>query len=221
MAHFTYTYATLTTALRDFTEDQGSEFLSAIPTIIGLAETRLIRDLDLELLDRVATGTLSATNPFITKPTDLIQLRSLHYIDPSDAFKWVELEERSYGYIREYWPRNLLQTTPNPKFFCEYSDTQWLVAGTPSVELTWSARYIIRPDGLSATTTETWLSTRLPDALFYACLVTAEQFLKADGRAPMWGAEYARALEAARVELRRSERDDYMPMVATPVKEAE
>ena len=208
-----FTYASLKTALQAFTEDTGSEFETALDTIIPLAETRLVKDLDLEIFDVTYAGVLTAGSPLVEKPLDMVALRTFHYTDATGNFQ--PLEPKTWEFAKDYWPK-ASTTTANPKYYVEYNSTDWYLAGTPSVNSDYTVRYIKRPDGLSLSTPTTWLSEKTPDVLFYACLVTAEQFLKADSRAPLWAAEYAKLLRSARIELMRTDRNDYAPMDASP-----
>lgn len=208
-----FTYATLVTAIETFTEDSGTEFVTAIDTIIPLAESRLLRDLDLELFDVTASGTFTASSAVVTKPTDMVALRSFHYTDASGNFQM--LDPKSWEFVKDYWPK-VATTTATPKYFTEYSDTQWYLAGTPASGLTYTVRYIKRPTGLTSGNTTSWLGTHVGDVLLYACLITSEQFLKADDRMPLWKTEYAAHLNAAKKELRRTDRNDYSPIESTP-----
>lgn len=213
----TYTYTSLRTAVIAFTEDTGTEFAANLDDCIGRAEIRLLRDLDLELFDITTTGTMTGASPFITKPAGYLGYRSF-YLGSTGSRSIIE--EKSYDYILEYWP-DATATTATPKYFCEYSDTQFMVGGTPSGNLPYTLRFMKRPDGLSGSTSTTWLSTYTPDALFHATMLEAELFLKADDRAQLWEGRYKDALSRAKREIRRATRDDYAPMTTTPPKEGE
>lgn len=208
-----YTYTTLRSAVIDTTEDHGTEFDAALDNIIALAETKVLRDLNIELFDLVATGNFTSNDPLLAKPAGMVALRTLHYTDASGNF--VLIEPKSWEYLKDYWP-NASTTTATPKFVTDYSETQWYLGGTPASALAYSARYIKRPDGLSATTATTWLSTTVGDLLFYACLMGSEQYLKADARVDVWKKDYNERLPAVRMELRRDKRDEYAPVSGTP-----
>lgn len=211
-----FTYATLTSTLQSITEDQGTEFAAFIPTIIQLAEDKVLRDLDLEIFDQTMTSAFVAESPWLTKPASLVGLRSLHYTTAGGDFTL--LVPRSWEYCKDYWP-NETTTTSTPKYFAEQSSTDWFIAGTPASSLVVTARYIKRPTGLSSTTSTTWLSTTVGDLLLYACLVGSEQYLKADDRVPVWAQTYADRLQAAMQELKPEKRTDYMPITTIPTKE--
>jgi len=211
-----YTYATLVAALQNTVEDTGSDFASALANIIALAEDRVLRDLNVELFDVSATSTFGVASPWLAKPSDMVGLRTMHYTDAIGNFTL--LDPQTWEFVKDYWP-NVSATTPTPKYYTEYSDTNWFIAGTPASGLVVTIRYIKRPAGMTALNPSTWLGTHVGDLLFYSSLVSAEQFLKADNRIGVWKTEYVERLAAARRELRLEERNDYMPMTAIPAKE--
>lgn len=212
-----FTYATLKQALIDMEEEVGTDFSSFIDTIIPLAENKVLRDLDLEIFDISAASTFGASSPWLAKPTDMVALRSMHFTDATGNFNLIE--PRSYEFCKDYWP-NDTTTTATPKYAAEFSDSNWLIAGTPSSGLVVTVRYIHRPAGLTSTNQTTWLGTHVGDLLYFACLVVSEQFLKADSRTALWKQDYIDRLRGAIVELKPDQRDNYMPLTAIPVKEA-
>lgn len=209
-----YTYTALKAALLAFTEETATDaYATDIDKIIPLAEDRVLRDLDLELFDLGYTGHFTANNAYLTKPDGMLALRTIHYTDASSNVQL--LEPRSWAVCKDYWPKEST-TTVTPKYFAEFSDTSWFIAGTPASALTATIRCVIRPLGLSSTNDTTWLGTNVGDLLLYACLVGSEQYLKADDRIATWKSEYDERLQAARFELKPASRKDYMPVDPAP-----
>jgi len=211
-----FTYATLTSTLQSMTEDSGTEFTSFIPTIIQLAEDKILRDLDLEYFEVITATAFTASTATVTKPTGAIATRTLHYTDADGKF--VEIDLRSWGYVKDYWPTES-STTASPKYFADYSATQWYIAGTPSGTNVVTSRCVINPTGLTSDNTTTWLSQYMGDLLLYACLVCSEQYLKADERIAVWKTDYVERLSGAARILKQADRIDYSPVTSTPVKE--
>ena len=211
-----FSYNTLVTALQTVVEEYGTEYAAFIPTIIQLAEDKILRDLDLELFDTVSTLAFTASNPLLTKPTGTIATRTVHYVNASNNRTLLEL--RSWEYVNDYWP-NTATTTATPKYFAEYSPTQWHISGTPSGTNVVYARCVVRPGGLTALNPNTWLSNYMGDLMLYSCLVSSEEYLKADSRIAVWLVEYTQRLQAAKVELRQEDRVDYTPMTVTSERE--
>lgn len=216
----TFTYTTLKATIVSETEENGSEFAAFLDTIIALAETRLLKDLDLDLWDTVTTGSFAntgtATDRLITRSSSILVVRSFHYVDANGNRQLIE--PRSYEFCVDYWPK-FTTTTSAPKYYCPYTETQWMVVGTPAGGLSYEIHGMVRPAGLSSGTATTWLSTNVPDALLWACLVESEQYLKADERIPVWQKRYADAVRSALSELKPDQRDRYSTVETTPVKE--
>ena len=212
-----FTYATLKAALVAFTTEDGADFDADVDTIIALAEDKVLRDLDLELFDKTDAGVFTPTNPWLVKPTDLITLRTMHVTDATGNLQL--MEPRSWAFCKDYWPKET-DTIAVPKYYSEFSETAWLIVGTPSLASVVTVRFIRRPTGLSSGNPTTWLGTNVGDLLFYACLVCSEQYLKADDRVAGWKTDYEDRLQSARSELKPETRADYMPVTVIPTKEA-
>jgi len=208
-----YTYTSLKAAIVAIVEETGTEFAGDLDILIPLAEDKVLRDLDLELFDETFVGTLTADSPWLTKPTGILGVRTLHYTDASGNYQL--LEPRSWAFCKDYWPK-AATTTATPKYFSEFSDTSWMVAGTPSSELTVTARCIKRPAGLDGSTSTTWLSQHAGDLLLFAALELSEMYLKSDERIPTWKQGYLERLVVARNELKPETRVDYMPIDPAP-----
>ena len=73
-----YTYAQLLQSLQDWPVNQGTNYIANIPRFVELGELRLVKDLNLEIFDVTNSAfTLLTGNNVITKPSELITLRTL------------------------------------------------------------------------------------------------------------------------------------------------
>ncbi len=211
-----FTYNSLKQALIDMLEETGTDYASFIDTIIPLAEDKVLRDLDLELFDVSATSTFGVASPWLAKPSDMVALRTMHYTDGNGKFQF--LDPKSWEFAKDYWP-NANTTTATPKYFVEYSEDNWFLAGTPASGFVTTIRYIKRPDGLTSGNPTTWLSQHVGDLLYFGALSVSEQFLKADTRVALWKQDYMDRLGMALQELKPDRRTNYMPMTPIPTKE--
>lgn len=208
-----FTFAELEQALQDWPENSSGgtgEYVDNIPRIISLAETRLVREMNLDIFDYLdETVAISQSDRLVPKPDDLIQVRDMHLIN-ADGVR-MPLILRSYGFCQRYAPDPVVEA--QPIYFCELNELEWMVVPTPDDDYLVASHYIRRPAGLSVSNTSTWFSEKLGDLLFTACLMEAEQYLKADDRyGDMKTKYYEELLPAARLELRRSLRmGDYQP----------
>lgn len=205
-----FTYAQLLAALQAWPEDDADEFVANIPRIIELGETRVLRELNLDLFDVVdnAVATVAGTRT-VNKPANTVSVRSIRGISAGAGFS---IEKRSLDFCKSYAP----SVTPQakPKYWADYSDTQAYLVPTPDAIYTLEQHVVKRPNGLSASNTTTWIGTNCGDLLFAACLMESEHFLKADDRyADMQKKYYGELLPSARAELRNHIRNgDYTPV---------
>lgn len=208
MPSLLWTYTTLTAALQAWPEDDNSEYTTNLDSIIGLGETKLLRDLDLELFDTTATFAFTASSGQLAKPSGILAPRTLSYTDSGGGFNY--LHPRSYEYVLDYQAN--AQSGELPKYYAELNDTTWLIAPLPVSAFAGTVRYIKRPQGLKDVggSNTTWLSTNAADALLYACIIAAEEYLKGDERWQQWNTKYGQdILPAAKRELARLVRTDY------------
>lgn len=194
------TYDSLITDLTTWIENQEPEFVENMPSIIGLGELRLLRDLDVELFDQVDTVSVG-TNGKATKPTGYVVARTLSYVDTYG--RRVFILPKQYEYVLDYGG------TGDPLYNAELNETEWLFAPKPSTPKTVDIRYVKRPNGLSPTTQATWFSTTVPDALFFACLVSSEDYIQEDDRMKVWKAKYEEVLALAKTEVKRLAKSEY------------
>lgn len=128
------------------------------------------------------------------------------------------LEQRSKSYCQEYAPDR--RAVGRCRYFNEHSDTQWEFVEAADQAYAVIVHMVARPQELTASSPNatTWLSSAVPDALFTACLMEAEQYLKADDRYGDFKNKYeTEHLPAARLELRNSIRSgDRGPYSGTP-----
>lgn len=212
-----HTYETLTAALQDWEEDEGTQFAAQLDTIIGLGEAKLLRDLEIELFNAKYSATISAGNQFITRRTEFIAIRTVGIVDGNGKYKNLPL--RTNEFLDEYWKTSA--NTDEPEYYAEYDENSIRIVPTPDQGYSGSVRGIVRPQQLSEDITTTWLSQKCGDLLFWACLIAAEIYIKEDlisdaGRVAGLKKEYADALAPAKVELRMQSNADYSPVTPTP-----
>lgn len=243
MPTLAWTWTTLRAALQAWPVDQSAAYVANLDTIIGAGELRLVRDLNLDIFDDVTTFVIEAGDRIIEKPATLIVVRSLR-IGPETFFITTEqddvlaiesggggllleeaeesedtrtsaLEHRSWDYCHEFAPDPVQQG--RPRFYNELNERQWEAVPTADRRYGVLCHFVRRPaDTLSTNSPNetSWLSRSVPDALFVACLMEAEHYLKADDRyADMRDKYYNELLPAARLELRALiKTGEYSPM---------
>lgn len=208
-----FTYDQLFAALQTWPEDDASEYLADLPRIISLGEIRLVVDLNLEIFDQTHSNVVVTGNQrLVTKPTGTISTRKLGILVNG---RYYPLLLRTRDWCDNYAPDATLLA--QPKFYCEYSETQWEFVATPNQNMLAKAVVIARPAGLSGSNQNTWLGDNAGDLLFGACLMEAEHWIKADDRYADIKAKYAENLAVRRLELQNLIRNPgYSPYKPAP-----
>ena len=165
------TYAELVQNIKDFIEDDGTEFSNEIDKFIDLTELKLSRDLNTPEFRKRATAAFTANDPFLTMPTDFVVPEQLHVVS-SNVRNILLL--KSDEFINEYWPNRT--STGVPKYYSYFDTSTIYVAPTPSSALAVEIAYKARLTALSSSNTSNWLSINAADALLYGCLVEASIF---------------------------------------------
>ena len=207
------TYAELTAKIRNYTEVDSNVFTqSIIDGFILDSEYRILREVDSDNNRKYATATIIAGQPYVSTPlltsqTLIIReaqiIPSANYTGPNAV-----VEYRDTGFINEY---NASNATGLPKYFSYWDEENIVVAPIPDLTYTMQLNYILKPAGLSANNTTTYLSQQFPNGLLYACLVEAYGFLK--GPADMiqfYEQKYQSVLQGFSIEqMGRRRRDEY------------
>lgn len=201
------TYDELVTNIRNYTEVDANVFSEpVINTFITMAENRILRDIDLDVFKVEAQANLTINNKFLTAPTDILTHR---YLMVEISGEQVFLEFRDTSFMKEYWPDGTV--TGQPKFYSVWDQNTFYVAPTPSSNYSVELGYIRRPAQLSSTNPETWISTRAPEALLYACLIQAYSYTKGPpDMLQYFDRSYQQAIQGLGVEQQgRRRRDEY------------
>jgi hypothetical protein len=192
-----YTYATLAAAMQNWPEDDDTDYVAAIPELIGHGELKLTRELDLEIFEVDVTTPIVTTVATIAKPTNMVAPRTLAY---TNGGTYVELDQRTVDFVRQH---GAVAPAGNPKYYAELSETQWIASPTPNFNGTLNARIIRRPAGLVVLTptSTSFLSLYFPDLLLKSCLIAAHTYLKNDPKYAQMVADYGRSLPMAASEV--------------------
>ena len=185
------TYAELVQNIKDFMEDDGTEFSNEIDKFIDLAEIRISRDVIPPEFKRKVTSAFSANDPFLTMPTDLVTLEHLQVINSNVR---TLLLLKSDEFITEYWPNRT--STGVPKYYTYFDTSTIYVAPTPSSNLSIELSYKRRLPALSSSNTSNWTSINAADALLYACLIEASVFNRNYNLQDRYTAMYQQAVKA-------------------------
>jgi len=201
----TMTYSSLTQDLKDWMENDGTEFSNETDNFIGLAEQRIVRDIDPQAFTTSAYSSFNVNDRFVTKPTDALIIRHILYLDSDSKRNF--LEKKTDEFIYDYWPTSA--TTGTPKYWTDYNDTELLVAPTPSAALTIEMSYVQRLDTLSSSNTTNWLTINSQELLLFGSLMEACTFTKSREDLQIYSQRYKAAVDSINNQTRRRRRDDY------------
>jgi len=196
MAYST-SYASLIADIIQTTNDHSEELRVALANLIGLAEERLRRDLDLKIFrEEQAVGSTVSGTRTIARPGTIISTDSL-WITVSGT-KYI-LEPRSYDFCISNNPTIL--TTGQPAFWAQADEATYYLTPTPDAAYVITAFGLLNPSGLSPTTTTTWISDNYGDVLLIASCWQAELHLGNLDQAAVWEKDYMHRVAGARKEL--------------------
>jgi hypothetical protein len=171
-----FTFTTLKTAIQDYTENAEATFVTQLPRFILNAEERILKECQLDVFRRNQTGTMTASNKFLTKPSDFLAPFSLSVVN-SSANEFLLYKQITF--LQDYTPNPA--TTGVPKYYGAWDEASFLLAPTPSSGFTAELHYYYRPTSITTSGDGTsWLGTNAELALLYASLVEANTFMKGE-----------------------------------------
>jgi len=139
-----FTYTTLKSAIKDYTENQETTFVSHLVDFIKTAEERIFKSVDLEFFRKNATGTTTSGNQFLAVPDDYIASFSLS-LESSSNKNFLLIKD--VNFLQEYNPNSA--TTGLPKYYGVYDFQNFLLAPTPDADYTAELHYYYRPTSLT------------------------------------------------------------------------
>jgi len=206
------TYAELVQKIRDYTEVSSNVLTESITNdIIRDAELRIMRDVDVDANKRYVTAQVISGTRFIDTPQNTMVIRSAQIVDSdgtSNPDNREFLQWRDSSFMSEFNPTNAQGV---PKYYSWWDDDTIVLAPTPDATYTIQLNYILKPQTLSSTNTQTYISQQFPNGLLYACLVEAFSFLKGpNDLLQLYEGKYKQVLEGFSIEqMGRRRRDEY------------
>ena len=173
-----FTFDELKTAIQDYTQNTETSFVNNLPVFIRVAEERILKNVQLTLFRKNATGTMTASNQYLAAPSDFLAPFSLSYTD-GDGNKDF-LEYKDVNFVQEYNPD--ATTTGAPRYYAYFDVSSFLIGPTPDSSYAVELHYFYRPASLTSGSGSgtTWLSTNAEVALLYGCLIEAYTYMKGE-----------------------------------------
>jgi hypothetical protein len=194
-----FTYIQLKDAVMQWCgEDNLDSLGSKFDYILTAAQTRVQRDLELDIFIGQQNGVFTAGQNTISAPSDMLEVASFYYTSNNTRYP---ILKRAYGWIVDYEPDT--SVTGAPKYWAVDDDNSIILSPTPNSGFSYFLRYHQRISNLSSSNTTNWISVNVPDLLLFACLEESEIFLheSQQGRVGMWQGKYDRILPSVRSEI--------------------
>jgi hypothetical protein len=173
-------YAALVTAISTYTENTFPT--TAMNTFITQAEQRIYNTIQFPALRKNVTGTITASNKYLSCPSDFLSTYSLAVVDNNDSYTY--LLNKDVNFIREAYPSPTV--TGLPKYYAIFgpqslivTELSFILGPTPDAEYTAELHYFYYPESITTATT-TWLGDNFDSVLLYGSLVEAYTYLKGE-----------------------------------------
>ena len=173
-------YAQLVTAVEDYTENTFPTV--DMDTFIRQAEQKIYNIVQLPALRKNATATLTASNKYLSCPSDFLSVFSLAVILPNGEY--VYLLDKDVNFIREAYPTPT--TTGVPKFYAIFgpqttfpNELSLILGPTPAAAYGVELHYFYYPESIVDAGTS-WLGDNFDSALLNATLMEALTYMKGE-----------------------------------------
>jgi hypothetical protein len=175
------TYAQLVVAVSDYCENTFNT--TDMNTMIKQAEQRIYNTVQIANLRKNVTGTLTASNKYLSCPDDFLSVYSLA-IYPSGGGSYIYLLNKDVNFMRDAYPNPA--TTGTPKHYAIFgpqstnvNELSFIVGPTPNSAYGAELHYYYYPESI-VTASTTWLGDNFDSALLYGTLCEAYTYMKGE-----------------------------------------
>jgi len=177
-------YTTLVGTIQAYTENDfpnssgtgGLTSTQQINTFIQEAEQRIYNTVQLLDLRKNVTGNATASNMYLTVPTDWLANYSLAVIDPVTG-GYDYLLNKDVNFIREAFPYPA--TTGKPTHYAMFDQNSYILGPTPDYNYLMELHYFYYPPSIVEAGTS-WLGDHFDSVLLYGSLLEAGAFMKSE-----------------------------------------
>jgi hypothetical protein len=166
-------YSELTANIEDITENAFTADQLAMFT--KQAEQKIYNTVQIPVLRRNVTGTLTSGNKYLGAPSDFLYAYSLAAIDSSGEYYF--LLNKDVNFIREAYPTPT--STGMPKHYAYFDGDAIILGPTPNSNYTMELHYGYYPESI-VTASTTWLGDEFDSALLNGALLEALRFMKGE-----------------------------------------
>jgi hypothetical protein len=142
-----FTYTTLKTAIKDYTDNDEAGFVRNLPLFIEMTEERILKNVQLSVFQRNAAGVMSSGNEFLKAPSDFLAPFSL---SATVGSKKVFLLFKDLDFVQTYTPNPA--TTGEPIYYAQFDEENFIIGPTPNGDYVVELAYFYRPTSITKST---------------------------------------------------------------------
>ena len=201
-------YTTLVQNIKDFMEDDSTEFSNSINTIISQAEEMVFQRLpSLPCFRQVTTGSLVIG----TADYDIANARMIRQVSITNSSNVEFLDHRIDSYLRDFAPNSA--TTAKPTIYstkdASTSGITITLAPTPDATYSFQVDFIAPETGLSSVNANSWIGDNAENVLLSAALYESSAFLKASETLNFYKGQFDEAVQLFQQEMARNYTAEY------------
>ena len=156
-----FTYTTLKTAIKDYTDNDEAGFVRNLPLFIEMTEERILKNVQLSVFQRNAAGVMSSGNEFLKAPSDFLAPFSL---SATVGSKKVFLLFKDLDFVQTYTPNPA--TTGEPIYYAQFDEENFIIGPTPNGDYVVELAYFYRPTSITKSSYTLTLSAVSQGATF-------------------------------------------------------
>jgi hypothetical protein len=178
------TYDQLVVAISDYTENTFQTV--DVNLFITQAEQRIYNTVQFPSLRKNVTGSLTASNKYLSCPLDFLAPYSLA-IYPAAGGDYTYLLNKDVNFMREAYPNP--STTGTPKYYALFgpavassvisNELSFILGPTPDAAYSAELHYYYYPESIT-TAQSTWLGDNFDSVLLYGSLLEAYTYMKGE-----------------------------------------
>ena len=200
-------YTELSNAIQAYTENTEADFIANIPVFVGQAEQRIYNSVQFPSLRKNVTGVTSASNKYLSAPSDFLAVYSLAVIDGTGTYEY--LLNKDVNFIRQAYPSPT--DTGLPRYYALFGPTttndatpvitdelSMILGPTPDAAYNVELHYYYYPESI-VTAQTSWLGDNFDSVLLYGALVEAYTYMKGEqDMLQLYNQKYQEALGLAK-----------------------
>ena len=152
--------------IQNYCESTESSFVANIPTFIVQAEQRIFNSAQLPAARKNVTGSATATNKYLSLPTDWLATFSLAVIEPVTNVQNY-LVNKDVSFIRAAYPDP--DIVGMPVHYALFDNNTFILGPTPDQNYGFELHYFGYPASIT-TAGNSWLGTNFETVLLYGSL---------------------------------------------------